>query len=261
MLVPFELDLNRRQPFQTLGDDGSITRLRKAFVVLDWRGVPGALTTLTTSPKSTQRRWFPHTARDGSSRLSDILSEEGRTDRFVRSICDDIRDSKAYQSGGLGREQILDEIDDRASTYYRRLWDNCSDDEKVVLGHVAQYGLTTAASRRIVRRLLVRRLLTKDPDLRLMNQTFRSFVLSPQAKREVAQLEGVAEPSTWDRLRLPFALAAISAGVFLFTTQRDMFNETVTVLTAVAAAVPTVFRAVAVVVQREAGTAWPPSNV
>ena len=129
-----------------------------------------------------------------------------------------------------------------------------------MLGHVAQDGLTNAATRRLVRRLLVRRLLTKDPDLRLMNRTFRNFILSPSTMRQVAQLEGVAEPSTWDRLRIPFALAAAAAGVFLFSTQRDMFNETVTVVAAVGAAVPTVLRAVTAIVRPGSGAASPGGN-
>jgi len=248
-------------------------RLFKAFVVVDWRdtadmtrqSIPVTVESPTQpaataeSPRQPKwwRRWLQRAPAEPRSTLGGILTLEGRNDRFIRSICEDIRQSDAFRSGSLARDQILDEIDDRASAYYRRLWASCSDDEKVVLGHVAMDGLTNAASRRVVRRLLVRRLLTKDPDLRLMNRTFQNFILSPEIMRQVAQLEGVAEPSTWDRLRLPFALTAASAAAFLFTTQREMFNQTVTVVTAVAAAIPTVFRAVSVMAQRDVG-AGPP---
>ena len=187
-----------------------------------------------------------------------MLGQEGEHDRFIRAICEDIRNSTAFKSGGLTADQIVDEINERAATHYQRLWASCSEDERVVLGHVAADGLTTAASRRVVRRLLVRELLNKDPDLKLMNRTFRNFIMSPEIQRHVRTLEGSAEPSTWDRLRVPFALAAVSAGVFLFTTQRDMFNQTVTVVTAMAAAVPTVFRALSVIAQRDGGS--PPSH-
>jgi len=231
------------------------TQLLKAFVVLDRRDAPegprGTIPVTVETPKVELR---------GSRGVEDVLKLEGRTDKFVRRICDDIRESKAFRSGFLSREQILDEIEERASSYYQRLWNSCTDDEKVVLGHVAQDGLTNAATRRVVRRLLVRRLLTKDPDLRLMNRTFRNFILSPVIMRQVAQLEGVAEPSTWDRLRTPFALTAAAAGVFLFSTQRDMFNETVTVIAGIGAAVPTVLRGVSALVQRDAGSSSTRSN-
>lgn len=252
---------------QNGGQDDVWPRLFKAFVVVDRRGTGDTQRLTPRQPKwwkwkngrnwRNWRKWWRSAHAEPRSAVGDILAAESRNDRFIRGICEDIRQSDAFRSGSLTRDQILDEIDDRASAYYRRLWASCSDDEKVVLGHVAMDGLTNAASRRVVRRLLVRRLLTKDPDLRLMNRTFQSFILSPEVVRQVAQLEGVAEPSTWDRLRLPFALTAVSAGAFLFTTQRDMFNQTVTVVTAVAAAIPTVFRAVSVMAQRDAG-AGPP---
>jgi hypothetical protein len=238
-------------------------RLFKAFVVVDWRDTPDVAqqpipVRVEAAPRSTWWEWLlRNTHVETRNALGDILAEEGRHDRFIRGICEDIRQSQAFRSGELTHEQIFDEIDERASAHYRQLWASCSDDERVVLGHVAMYALTNAASRRVVRRLLVRRLLTKDPDLRLMNHTFRSFILSPEIVRQVTELEGVAEPSTWDRLRVPLALAAISAGVFLFVTQRDMFNQTVTIIGTVAAAVPTVFRAVSVIVQRDPAPGLP----
>jgi hypothetical protein len=254
-------------------------RVFKAFVVVDWRDtadltrqpIPVTVESPSQPPATAEsarrlewrawpqkwQAWRQRAPRETQTPLGDILAAEGRNDRFIRGICEDIRQSDAFRFGGLTREQILDEIDDRASAYYQRLWESCSDDEKVVLGHVAMDGLTNAASRRTVRRLLVRRLLTKDPDLRLMNHTFRNFILSPEIIRQVVQLEGVAEPSTWDRLRVPLALTAASAAVFLFTTQREMFNQTVTVVTAVATAVPTVFRAVSVIAQRDVGSGPP----
>ena len=250
-------------------------RLFRAFVMVDWRAgaqrpqetpAPAAdeqIVEPTTPVHASFRPWDSrkwrrhHAAWDRQTLLGQILDLEGRYDRFIRSVCEDIRQSDAFQSGTLTAEQILDEIDDRSATYYQRIWASCSDDEKVVLGHVALHGLTTAASRRVVRRLLARRLLTKDPDLRLMNRTFKNFVLSPDIQREVVALEGSAEASTWDRLRVPFALSVMTAGVFLFTTQREMFNQTVAAVTALAGLVPTVLRTVAIMAQRDAA-AGPP---
>jgi hypothetical protein len=252
------------------------SRLFKAFVMVDWRSgakrmqepkpapdvpqqTPGpSIRVVDASGRWNWREWRrPHQPVDEQTLPGQILDVEGRYDRFIRSICEDIRRSEAFRSGTLTAEQILDEIDDRAATYYQRIWISCSDDEKVVLGHVALHGLTTAASRRVVRRLLARRLLTKDPQLRLMNRTFKNFMLSPDIQRQVLALEGSAEASTWDRLRVPFALSVVAAGVFLFTTQRDMFNQTVVAVTALAGLVPTVLRTAALIAQRDAA-AGPP---
>ena len=247
------------RPDQHEPDRARWTRLLNEVIVVDQRGAPGAV---SSQSRSEWWRWIRAAGdHDSNNELLAELHNEGRLDGFVWCICEDIRNTPAFLSNELSRDQVLDEIDERTSDYYQALWDRCSDDEKVVLASVARHGLVNAASRRIVRRLLMRRLLTKDPDLRMMNRTFRRFVLGPARLRQVAQLEGLAEPSTWDRLRLPLALGAIAAAAFLFTTQRDMFNQTLAALAGLAAAVPAVIRVVSVVAGRGAGANVSDANV
>jgi hypothetical protein len=181
-----------------------------------------------------------------------VLVNEGSANPFLKRVCDDIRASRLYAEGALTRDHILDEIEERTASYYARVWSTCSNDEKIVLGHVAHQGLANPSSRRVVRRLLVRGLLFKDPSLRLMNDTFTRFVLSATCRSDVKSLEGEAEPSTWDRLRLPLALGAASAGAFLFVTQREVFDSTLTTVAGVTAAVPTVIRLAQLVLDRRA---------
>ncbi len=190
-----------------------------------------------------------------------LLVEEGRPNRALRRICADLYESEAFQSGSLTYEQILDEVEERAAPIYRREWQNCTSEERVVLEHIAQHGLANAACRRVVRRLLVKGLLRKDPDLRLMNQTFQRFVLGPDRRREVMRLEGAAEPSLWDRLRVPLGLGATGALVFLVMTQREAFDATVTVAAGVTTAVPTLLRLTSMLAQLgQKGPAEPKVN-
>ena len=114
---------------------------------------------------------------------------KGARIRIVSRVCDELRQSEAVQSGQLTREQAFDEIEERAAQCYRNIWTSCSEDEKVVLSHIAQHGLANASVRTVVRRLLGRRLLHKDPALRPMNETFRRFVLSKECWRQVTVLE------------------------------------------------------------------------
>jgi hypothetical protein len=201
-------------------------------------------------PLSGRRRHVPIDDAPVRGVVESVLAHEGRPNAALRRVCDDIRESEAFRDGAMTREQVLDEIEDRASGWYRRVWSTCSDDEKLVLGHVAQQGLANSSGRRAVRRLLMRGLLFKDPGLRVMNETFKRFVLSSQCRAEVRCLEGEAEPSTWDRLRLPLALGAASAGSFLFVTQREVFDSTLTTVAGITAAVPTVIRLASLVMDR-----------
>jgi hypothetical protein len=154
------------------------------------------------------------------------------------------------KNGRLTRRQAFDEVAERTAQFYRGLWTSCSEDEKVVLGHIAQHGLANASVRSVVRRLLGRRLLCKDPAFRPMNETFRRFILTRECSQQVAVLETESGPSAWDRLHAPLGVAVVGLGVFLFATQKELYNAILGVTTAAAVSVPTLIRAVVMLVGR-----------
>jgi hypothetical protein len=204
-----------------------------------------------TSGAAAWSRWLSGLRRDPVFALLD--SEGGkRAHPYVRRVCDDLRASNAVQHGRLTRQQAFDEIAERTKQFYRAQWESCSEDEKVVLGHIAQHGLANASVRGIVRRLLGRGLLRKDPALRPMNETFRRFILTRECTDQVAALEMADGPSTWDRLRIPLAAAVVAAGVFLFATQKELYNAILGMTTAAAVSVPTLIRAVGMLAGRPA---------
>ena len=172
----------------------------------------------------------------------DLIASECQSHPALGPICEALRDTPAFRDASLTRDQILEEFEDRAASFYRRIWDACDSDERVVLEHVARHGLASAASRRVMRRLLARRLLRKDPELRLMNQSFARFVMEAERTREVAALEREAEPSVWDRVRIPLGITSVVAVGFLVVTQRQAFDATLSMAVGVSAAVPTLVK-------------------
>ena len=75
-----------------------------------------------------------------------------------------------------------------------------------------------------------------------MNQSFARFVLEVERRLEVAALEQLAEPSLWDRLRVPLGVASVIAVTFLVATQREAFDATLSMAVGVSAAVPTLVK-------------------
>ncbi len=171
-----------------------------------------------------------------------LLEREGQSDPKIDEIATELQKSPAFVSGSLTRDQILEEIEESADQYYREIWKVRSEDERVLLEHVARHGLASAASRRVVRKLLAAGLLRKDPELRLMSESFRRFVLEPERRQEVAALEQQAAPSLWDRLRVPLAVSGTLALLFLLVTQRAALDTTVSVALGVTTAVPTLVK-------------------
>jgi hypothetical protein len=75
-----------------------------------------------------------------------------------------------------------------------------------------------------------------------MNRSFTNFVLATNRRLEVNRLEVATEPGLWNHLRVPLGVGATAVVIFLMTTQREMFDSTVTVAAGVTTALPTLLR-------------------
>jgi hypothetical protein len=135
--------------------------------------------------------------------------------------------------------RILDEIRARAEGYYRNLWDSMSDEERVVLLQFADEGLANPKSIRTLEKLIARGILFRDPAPRLMNETFRQFIVRFAPRETVEEMEATFEKeSTWGRLKGPLAAGMTAAILFIGFTQRDMFNTTFALISTFAGGLP-----------------------
>jgi hypothetical protein len=270
--APRVLARSGRWPRQYSDDSDRWDRLLNSFVVLDRSQTSETVRlglNVTLDPPSMISNWrsklWGQDSPDESAGVRDwrhiLLEQEAGRNRALLRICNDLGRTQSFQSRALTADQILDEIEERAFPYYSQEWNACTDEERVVLEHIARYGLATAASRRVVRRLLVKGLISKDPELKVMNQTFRRFILTPDRKAQVRRIEIQAEASVWDRLRWPLGLTAAAAALFLFTTQRETFNSTVAAVAGVSTAVPALVRFFAGLQRGGRGSTDPPVNV
>jgi hypothetical protein len=169
---------------------------------------------------------------------SELLRQECGQDPFLKRIGLEL-DPHAAEAG---REQLLEELGERAQGYYGVIWTSCSRDERVVLGHLAEEGLVNAKNRRIVRRLMARGLIQRDPNLCLMNETFRRFVVSPACRDQVLSLEQAAGRSAWDRFHWPFSAALAACAALILITQQELLDSTVAAVTGVTAGLPTLLK-------------------
>jgi hypothetical protein len=138
--------------------------------------------------------------------------------------------------------EVFEEILLQSGTYYNSLWNSCSPGEKLTLAHLASDSFLSANDPDITR--LVRRgLIIRDPDVRLMNESFRVFVLAKsRTDKDVEITEGQArKTSSWQYLKVVLSAIVIVIMVFLFATQRDLYNSTLIFLTSIVAGVPAIF--------------------
>ena len=152
-------------------------------------------------------------------------------------------------------DSLLDEIAERAETYYAGLWASCHDDEKLVLYHLAHNGLVNARNRRVLRRLIARGFVRRDPNLQLFSETFRRYVVAAARREDLVnrtrELQGA---STWDALRVPFFVIIVAFLLLLVTTQKDLMTTTTALATALTTGIPMVMKLIGAFTERRMET-------
>ena len=151
-----------------------------------------------------------------------IWKECSRTE-FLRDIGAQILDKlKGKQPETLG--WLANTVLDCADTYYHVLWSCLTATERLVLYQLALDGWAnpknTAALQQLERKLLI----YKAPMYRVMNESFRRFVESPEHADEIANWRRHEQQSTWRALRLFLTVVAIGAGIWLLYAQAELFQ-------------------------------------
>ena len=172
--------------------------------------------------------------------MYDLLIRECAPRACLQDIGIGIAKRRAFEKSDP--DKILEEILIQATTYYKFVWNSCSPAEKLTLAHLAADRLLSPNDPDIPR--LVRRgLIVRDPVVRLINESFRLFVLAEsRTDKEMAVTESEARKgSSWQYLKVALLVTVVVIMVFLFATQRDLYNSTLVALTSIAAGVPTIF--------------------
>ncbi|HEV7905358.1 MAG TPA: cache domain-containing protein [Pyrinomonadaceae bacterium] len=142
----------------------------------------------------------------------------------------------------LSPDHLVSRIRVQAGTYYQNIWESCSNYEKLTLYHLAQDRLLSPNDPEIAQ-LLRKRLIVRDPDIHLFNESFRRFVKSQKAMQAVAQFEKeMKKDSLWHVIKAPLLIVLVSVVLFLFITQRDLYTSSLAIMTAITTAIPAFFK-------------------
>jgi hypothetical protein len=155
-------------------------------------------------------------------------------------------------AGEVGKQERVDRRVDRFEGYYRSLWTSCSKEEQLVLVQLAEEGFLNPKQALVVRQLLQRGLLVRDPALRLMESGFCAFVRRVHDAKEIKALEQDFTGVGWSGLRWGFAkilmvaatFVAVVISLFLFATQQQLQDAAIGVVSIAAVAVPLLLKLV-----------------
>jgi hypothetical protein len=125
----------------------------------------------------------------------------------------------------LSADTVASEILERADPYYRLIWHECSNEQKFVLSQLAVDGLLNPANGRTVRQLVRRGLIAKDPQFRILNESFRRFLRSAATPALKQGWQRESRQSGWGKAHGVFFTTMLLIGVFLLATQNELFQS------------------------------------
>jgi len=179
------------------------------------------------------------------------LEKETAYNAFLRRLYDelqaeaDLRRTLKMSDPDTDQRRLLDELCERAETYFAGLWSSCREDEKLMLYQLAHNGLANGRNRRTLRRLMARGLVRRNPNLELFSESFRLYVVEAAERENIVTIARENRgASTWDSLRLPFFVIIISFLLLLFATQKDMLTTTTALATALTTGLPILMKLV-----------------
>lgn len=197
-------------------------------------------------------REFRHIESD--ERVAEIIREECMYDPFLQGLQSYLRKHLVWLEARLAsrldrgnkagdrrlRESVIVEIEQQAHLYYQALWNNCCEEEQYLIYDLAQDGLVNTHNRSGINNLVRMGIIRRGFDnLELMNHSFRNFVLTVVNEREALMMElKIKREGTWNRIRVPITLILLAFGIFIFYFQADWFDQSLGLLTAMAAIIP-----------------------
>lgn len=187
---------------------------------------------------STQRSYF-FSQDDIAQRLEIVESECKHTHQLQKiglEMLDEI-ENPAFKT--LSSDRIIARIGILARAYYVGIWEACTENEKIALAQLAKDGLVNPQRFESVLDLMQKGLVTRKPNLRIMNRSFSHFVRDVVRQTDFLAWEEESGPSAWDVVKWVLPVPILLLGAFLFYTQRDAFSNATGLILAFASVAPT----------------------
>jgi hypothetical protein len=159
----------------------------------------------------------------GQEQMAEIIKNECNHTAQLRKIGLDMLKAHRHQEP-VSKAELVEELLDRADSYYRVLGSTCTKDERLVLFQLARDGWANPKNERAIQQLQRRRLIHRGSGYRIMNDSFCQFIRTAHCPEEAAQWEADEQHSTWSAVKLGLSTALLMFGAWLLFTQQDVFQ-------------------------------------
>jgi hypothetical protein len=137
-------------------------------------------------------------------------------------------------------EDVMFAIGEAADSYYRAVWRACSRNEQLALRQLAEEGVVNPRNQRVLVPLMRNGLIQRQTTFRLMNETFRRFIVGAVSPDTIAEWEREGVPVSWGSIKATLLTVALGLGGMLVLTQEQLLDAWIGYVPTLAAAVSTV---------------------
>ena len=135
-------------------------------------------------------------------------------------------------------EQVIEFMLEHAGALYRRKWEECTRQEKLILWKLANGASINPANAVIIERLVRRGYLFRDKGWHIVNESFRQFILTAEHEAVIGHWLDNANSGAWSVLRIPvFALLLVLLVIFVYSSGSSL-NTLLSVATAALGLIP-----------------------
>ena len=131
---------------------------------------------------------------------------------LAKSLLAQLRRQRKLRGPEEYQDRVIDYVAEQMADYYHKLWAASSDEERVLLYHIAWRCHLKMTDGPALRSLLVRGLIVRSPEYRLMNKSFARYV------RRVERLDKIKERAAglggldniWPVIRVPLMVFTLA---------------------------------------------------
>ncbi len=176
----------------------------------------------------------------------ETLVQECNHSSFLRQVGMELLQRFDFANVFFNKKAFFSEVLQRSTTYYESMWQDCTIEEKITLVNLVKNRFFVRKDSDFIRILLQKGLIIRDGHFHCFNNSFELFVRKAESQKDVRAWRQ-QNAQNWGHVRTLVISLLIAVALFIFLTQREMFNRWIALLSTFAAGVPVVLRMLSVV--------------
>lgn len=136
-------------------------------------------------------------------------------------------------------ENAIVNLQNRDESVFRKVWENCTPDEKFFLYDLAEDGIVNQGDRKVLKQLVDKELVYVTPSLEIVSPPLTNFILGAMSPEELYAMEQSArKEGRWNNWRFPLIILVFATLGFLSLIQEDFMTRMGAVIASIAVILP-----------------------